>query len=139
MAIRRKHRTLEADEPERLRKNSKQKSGSSNETRALNYVIGAFLFLLGIAMLVGFSYMERGPSKLFNLLAAGGAGALLSGIGLFICPLDQEKLDIFQNEPNPITVFQVMPVFWKAWLLMTVAAMIAAFVYVANTTVRIGH
>ena len=139
MATQRKRRPVEADEPERPRKHSRKTSGASNETRVLNYVIGAFFCLLGIGMLVGYFYMERGPSKIFNLLAAGGVGALLSGIGLFISPLDQEKLDTFQNEPNPITVFRVMPVFWKAWLLVILATMIAAFIYVAQTTVRIGR
>ena len=64
---------------------------------------------------------------------------MLSGIGLFIQPLDEERLDAFQNEPNPISVFRIMPIFWKIWLLVILAAMIGAFVYVAQTTVRIGR
>jgi hypothetical protein len=62
---------------------------------------------------------------------------VLSGIGLFIQPLDGERLDVFQNEPNPVAVFSVMPVFWKVWLLVILAAMIGAFIYVAQTTERI--
>jgi hypothetical protein len=87
---------------------------------------------------VGYQYLERGPSKLFNLLAAGGIASLLSGIGLFIQPLDEERLNALQNEPNPIAVFRIMPVFWKFWLLVILAAMIAGFVYVSKTTQRIG-
>ena len=44
----------------------------------------------------------------------------------------------FRNEPNPIAVFGIMPVFWKIWLLVILAAMIGAFIYVAQTTVRVG-
>lgn len=108
------------------------------ETRLKNYGLGAFFVLLGIGLLVWFSYMERAPGKLFNLLAAGGVASLLSGIGLFIYPLDDDRLDAFQNDPNPITVFKVMPIFWKIWLLVIVVAMGAAFIYVAQHTVEVG-
>lgn len=124
---------------QRPRKKKKKKSGLSKEARVMSYVMGAFLFLVGVGLLVGFSYTQRAPSKLFNLLAAGGVAALLSGIGLFLHPLDEDRLHAFQNEPNPIAVFGVMPVFWKAWLLVILAAMIGAFVYVAQNTVRVGH
>jgi hypothetical protein len=100
--------------------------------------MGVFLLLVGVGMLVGFYYTQRAPGKLFNLLAAGGIAALLSGIGLFLHPLDEERLNAFQNEPNPIAVFKIMPLFWKAWLLVILVAMIGAFVYVAQTTVRVG-
>jgi hypothetical protein len=111
--------------------------GISGDARAASYGIGGFLFLLGLGMLWWFNSLERAPSKAFNLLAAGGVAALLSGIGLFISPLDHDKLNAFQNEPNPIEVFKVMPVFWKAWLLVILAAMIAAFVFVAQNTVEV--
>jgi len=107
--------------------------------RVMSYVFGLFLFLLGGGMLIGYDFLQRAPSKIFNLLMAGGVGALLSGIGLCIRPLNEEQLDIFQNDPNPISVFKAMPVFWKIWLLLILAAMIAAFIYVAQTTVRIGR
>jgi hypothetical protein len=32
-----------------------------------------------------------------------------------------------------------MPIFWKIWLLVIPAAMIGGFVYVSQTTVRIGR
>jgi len=110
----------------------------STEERVGSYAIGGCLFLLGIGLMVWFYYTQRAPSKLFNLLAAGGIGSFLSGIGLFIYPLDGQRLDAFQNEPNPVAVFQIMPVFWKLWLLVILAAMIGAFIYVAQTTVRLG-
>jgi hypothetical protein len=105
----------------------------------MSYVFGVFLFLLGGGMLIGYDFLQRAPSKVFNLLMAGGVGALLSGIGLCARPLDEEQLDVFQNDPNPISVFKVMPVFWKIWLFVILAAMIGAFVYVAQNTVRIGR
>ena len=114
------------------------RTGMGLETRLKNYGLGAFFVLLGIGLLVWFSYMERAPGKLFNLLAAGGVASLLSGIGLFIYPLDDDRLDAFQNDPNPITVFKVMPIFWKIWLLVIVVAMGAAFIYVAQHTVEVG-
>ena len=58
-------------------------------------------------------------------------------IGLFIQPLDEERMRAFRNEPNPIAVFAVMPPFWKVWLLVILAAMIGAFIYVSQTTVRV--
>lgn len=124
---------------ERPRKKKKEKEQLSQEARLLSYTLGAFFFLLGIGLLVGFSYTQRAPSKLFNLLAAGGVAGLLSGVGLILHPLDEDRLHAFQNEPNPIAVFQVMPTFWKAWLLVIFAAMIGAFIYVAQHTVRVGH
>lgn len=117
----------------------KRKKPPEPPSRAMSYVIGVFMLLLGAGMLVGYQYLQRGPSKLFNLLMAGGVGALLSGVGLFVKPLDDDQLNTFQNEPNPITVFKVMPIFWKIWLLIILAAMIGAFVYVAQTTVRVGR
>src|SRR3954451_1687935 len=95
---------------------ARKKKGSQKleaEARVMSYGIGGFLFLLGIGLLVGFTYMERGPSKLFHLLAAGGVASLLGGLGLFLHPLDEERLHAFQNEPNPIAVFRIMPLFWK--------------------------
>src|SRR5690242_241444 len=89
----------------------------SGEARAASYGIGVVLFLIGVGMLVWFSYTERAPSKLFNLLAAGGVAALLFGVGLFLHPLDEDRLHAFQHEPNPIAVFGIMPIFWKAWML----------------------
>ena len=65
-------------------------------------------------MLVGFYYTQRAPAKLFNLLAAGGVALVLSGVGLFLRPLDEKRLHAFQNDPNPISVFKIMPPFWKA-------------------------
>lgn len=44
----------------------------------------------------------------------------------------------FSPDGNSL-VFGVMPIFWKAWLLVILAAMIGAFVYVAQNTVRVGH
>lgn len=116
----------------------KPAGGLSIETRMKNYGLGVFFILLGVGLLVWFSYTQRAPGKLFDLLAAGGVASLLSGIGLLIWPLDEDRLDAFQNDPNPITVFKVMPVFWKVWLLVILAAMGAAFVYVAQHTVRVG-
>lgn len=107
--------------------------------RVMSYVFGAFLFLLGGGMLIGYDFLQRAPGKVFNLLMAGGVGALLSGIGLVARPLNEEQLDVFQNDPNPISVFKVMPIFWKIWLLVILAAMIGAFIYVAQNTVRIGR
>ena len=118
---------------------TRAKSRTSTEDKVLSFVMGFFLLALGIGMLAGYQFLERGPSKLFNLLAAGGAGAVLSGIGLFLYPLDRERLDAFQNEPNPIAVFKIMPIFWKFWMLLVLAAMIGGFVYVSQTTVRIGR
>ena len=97
--------------------------------RVMSYGFGVFMLLLGGGMFAGYQFLERGPGKLFNLLMAGGVAAVLSGIGLFIYPLDEERLDAFQNEPNPISVFLIMPLFWKIWLLVIVAAMIGGFVY----------
>jgi hypothetical protein len=112
-------------------------NGLSGEARAASYGIGGFLFLLGVGMLWWFNSLERAPSKAFHLLAAGGVAALLSGVGLFISPLDHDKLNAFQNEPNPIEVFKVMPGFWKVWLLVILAAMVAAFVFVSQNTVEV--
>jgi hypothetical protein len=128
----------ERDESERPRKKGKKKAKVDGTARAKSYGIGAFLLLLGAGMLVGYFYTQRAPGKLFNLLAAGGVASLLSGVGLFLYPLDDERLDAFQNEGNPIAVFGIMPVFWKVWLLLILAAMIGAFVFVAKTTVRVG-
>jgi hypothetical protein len=107
--------------------------------RAMSYVFGVFMLVLGGGMIAGYQFLERGPSKLFNLLMAGGVAAVLAGVGLFLCPLDEERLDAFQNEPNPISVFRIMPIFWKFWLLLILAAMIGGFIYVSQTTVRIGR
>ena len=122
----------------RKRKTNKAKPKISAEQRAISYVIGAGFFLLGIGLLFWFSRLDRAPGKIFNLLAAGGVGSLLSGIGLFLHPLDEQRLDAFQNDPNPISVFRLMPVFWKVWMLIILAAMIGAFIYVAQNTVRVG-
>jgi hypothetical protein len=127
----------DADDIKRRRKKRKKKPKESVEDRAVSYGFGALLALLGVGMLVGFYFLERGPSKLFDLLAAGGVAALLSGVGLFIQPLDEERLREFRTNPNPIAVFAAMPVFWKVWLVVILVAMIGAFVYVAQTTVRI--
>src|SRR5438874_5725801 len=110
----------------------------TGEDRAMSYGFGIFMLLLGIGMLVGYYFTQRAPSKLFNLLAAGGVACLLSAVGLFVQPLDKQRLDAFRNEPSPIAVFGIMPIFWKIWLLVILAAMIGAFIYVANTTVRVG-
>lgn len=123
-----------AVEPEAPRRKKPDDHG-----RVMSYVFGAFLLLLGGGMLIGYDFLQRAPSKVFNLLMAGGVGALLSGIGLVVRPLNEEQLDVFQNDPNPISVFKVMPVFWKIWLLAILAAMIGAFIYVAQNTVRIGR
>ena len=109
------------------------------ETRLKNYGLGAFFVLLGVGLMVWYSYTMRAPGKLFNLLAAGGIASLLSGIGLFVQPLDDERLDAFQNEPNPIAVFKVMPTFWKVWMVVIAVAMGLAFWYVSATTVRVGR
>lgn len=124
----------DVEQPER-----KTRKKPDDHGRVMSYVFGVVLLLLGGGMVAGYQFLERGPSKLFNLLMAGGVGALLSGIGLFLHPLDEERLDAFQNEPNPISVFRIMPIFWKIWLLVVLAAMIGGFVYVAQTTVRIGR
>jgi hypothetical protein len=127
----------DVERPRKRRKKKKTKPESSAEDRAVSYGFGALLALFGVGMLVGYYFLERGPSKLFNLLAAGGVAALLSGVGLFIQPLDEERLRAFRTDPNPSTVFAVMPVFWKVWLLVILVAMIGAFVFVAQTTVRV--
>src|SRR4051794_3108630 len=114
----------------------RKKKALDREARVTSYGFGGFLTLLGAGLLVGFSFMERGPSKLFHLLAAGGVAALLSGIGLFLHPLDDEQLHAFRNDGNPIAVFGIMPLFWKAWMLLILAAMIGAVVFVSQNTVR---
>src|SRR5262245_10190661 len=76
---------------EASRPKKKKKKNVDGESRALSYVMGAFLILLGVGLMAGYIYLERGPGKLFHLLAAGGVGSLFSGIGLFIQPLDSEK------------------------------------------------
>jgi hypothetical protein len=121
----------------RPRKKGKKARAAAGD-RAASYGIGGVLLLVGAGMLWWFLSLDRAPGKIFNLLAAGGVAAVLSGVGLFLQPLDRDRLHAFQNEPNPIAVFQVMPAFWKAWLLVILAAMIGAFVYVAQTTVRVG-
>jgi|GEM_PF-6139136 len=129
------------------KKTKKRKSAATSEQprkkpddhgRALSYVVGIFLLLLGGGMIVGFDYLRRAPEKLFLLLVGGGAGAVLSGLGLLIQPMTEEQLDIFQNEPNPISVFKVMTPFWKIWLLVVLAGMIGGFVYAMQNTVRVG-
>jgi cell division septal protein FtsQ len=127
----------DADDLEPPRRKKKKKPKLDAKAMAVSYGIGLFLFLLGIGLLVWFYYTPRAPARLFNLLAAGGIAALLSGVGLFICPLDEERLHAFQHDPNPISVFKVMPLFWKIWLLVILVAMVGAFVYVAMTTVRV--
>jgi hypothetical protein len=127
------------DDFDRPRKKKKGKPDTDGADRATSYAMGAFFFLLGIGLLVWYYYTQRAPWKLFNLLAGGGVAVLLSGIGLFIYPLDRERLHAFQNEPNPIAVFKIMPIFWKVWLLVILAAMIAAFIYVSQHTERIGR
>jgi hypothetical protein len=125
---------------DRPRKKKKKKPRKlSSEARVKSYGFGVFMILLGIGLWVGFYFTKTAPAKLFNLLAAGGAAALLSGIGLFIRPLEEEQLNEFNNNPSPIAVFKVMPAFWKAWLLLILAAMIGAFVFVAQVTVRVGR
>lgn len=107
--------------------------------RVLSYVFGVFLLLLGGGMILGFDYLRRAPEKLFFLLSAGGAGALLSGLGLLIQPMNEQQLNVFQDEPNPITVFKVMTPFWKVWLIVVLAGMIGGFVYAAQNTVPVGR
>ena len=124
---------------DRPRKKGKKKPELEPEDRGMSYVMGFVLFVFGAGMLVGFYYTQRAPAKLFNLLAAGGAAMVLSGIGLFIHPLNDAEMKEFQNNPNPIAVFRIMPVFWKIWLLVILAAMVAAFVFVAMVTVRVGR
>src|SRR5262245_2213902 len=99
-----------------------RKRKSSKAVKGASYTFGVVFLLVGIGLLVWFSYTQRAPAKLFNLLAAGGITALLSGVGLFIHPLDQERLHIFRNEPNPLAVYRAMPTFWKVWLLVTLTA-----------------
>lgn len=123
------------DNAERPRKKAKGKL--TPEERVTSYAFGVLFALLGVGLLVGYYFTQRAPSKLFNLLAAGGIASLISGIGLFIYPLDEERMHAFRNERNPIEVFGVMPVFWKLWMLLILAAMIGAFVYVAQNTVRV--
>lgn len=118
---------------------SRTRTKMPDSGRAMSYVFGIFFLLLGGGMMLGYEYLQRAPAKIFNLLMAGGAGAFLSGLGLLIYPLNEEQLDAFQKEPNPISVFKAMPAFWKFWLLLIGAAMIAGFVYVAQTTVRVGR
>ncbi|HUQ68836.1 MAG TPA: hypothetical protein VM165_04895 [Planctomycetaceae bacterium] len=137
-ALPRKKKTVKKKSPTPEAAAKKTPGRISTEERVGSYAIGGFLFLLGSGLMVWFYYTQRAPSKLFNLLAAGGIASFLSGIGLFIYPLDGQRLDAFQNEPNPIAVFQIMPIFWKLWLLVILAAMIGAFIYVAQTTVRVG-
>jgi len=130
---------VRSDSDGRPKKKKRSSKFAAEPSRAASYGIGVFLILLGIGLMAGYQYLERGPSKLFNLLAAGGIASLLSGIGLFIQPLDEDRLSAFQNEPNPIAVFKIMPVFWKVWLLVILAAMIGGFYYVSQTTERIGR
>jgi cell division septal protein FtsQ len=125
------------DERERPRKKRKKKPKTDNVALVMSYAIGAGLVLLGVVLMVWFFNTTRAPSRMFNLLAAGGIASLLSGIGLIICPLDRERLDAFQNEGNLISVFKVMPLFWKIWMLVILAGMVGAFIYVAQNTVRV--
>jgi hypothetical protein len=128
------------DDDDRPRKKKKKKRRDDEPgEKAASYGIGVVMLLIGVAMWVGFYFTTTAPSKLFNLLATGGAAMILSGIGLFIHPLDDAEMKEFQNNPNPIAVFRIMPVFWKIWLLVILAAMIAAFVFVAMVTVRVGR
>jgi len=126
--------TVPAAAPEMTTRTKPPDSG-----RAMSYVFGVFFLLLGGGMMLGYEYLQRAPAKIFNLLMAGGAGSLLSGLGLLIYPLTEEQLDVFQKEPNPVSVFKAMPAFWKLWLLLIGAGMIAGFVYVSQTTVRVGR
>jgi hypothetical protein len=138
----RKKRSASADDEdddfERPRK-KKKKPKTDNTALVASYGIGAFLILLGVGLMIWFFNTQRAPSRLFNLLAAGGIASLLAGIGLVIHPLDRERLNAFQNESNLIALFKVVPVFWKIWLLVIGAAMIGAFIYVAQTTERVGR
>ena len=127
------------DDDDRPRKKKKRRPEDEPGNKAASYGIGVVMLLIGIAFWVGFYFTNTAPSKLFNLLAAGGAAMVLSGIGLFIHPLNDAEMKEFQNNPNPIAVFRIMPVFWKIWLLVILAAMIAAFVFVAMVTVRVGR
>lgn len=83
----------------RRKKRKKGKSKLSTEQRAVSYVIGGGLFLLGVGLLVWFSRLDRAPGKIFNLLAAGGVGSLLSGLGLFLHPLTRSGWTPFRTIP----------------------------------------
>ena len=87
---------------DRPRKKRKKKPELEPEDRGMSYVMGFVLLVFGAGMLVGFYYTQRAPAKLFNLLAAGGVALVLSGVGLFLRPLDEKRLHAFQNDPNPI-------------------------------------
>jgi hypothetical protein len=128
------------DRPRKKKKNKKRRDDVEEAgNKAASYGIGVVMVLIGIGFWVGFYFTTTAPSKLFNLLAAGGAAMILSGVGLFVHPLNDAEMKEFQNNPNPIAVFRIMPVFWKIWLLVILAAMIAAFVFVAMVTVRVGR
>lgn len=116
----------------------KPRNKPEDHGRILSYVVGVFLLLLGGGMIVGFDFVRRAPEKVFLLLMGGGAGALVSGLGLLIQPMNEEQLNIFQSEPNPIAVFKVMTPFWKVWMIVVLAAMIGGFVYAMQNTVRVG-
>ena len=123
---------------DRPRKKKKRRDAVEEAgNKAASYGIGVVMVLIGIAFWVGFYFTNTAPSKLFNLLAAGGAAMVLSGVGLFIHPLNDAEMKEFQNNPNPIAVFRIMPVFWKVWLLVILAAMIGAFGFVMMVTVRV--
>jgi len=127
------------DDRPRKKKKGRRDAVDVASDKAVSYPIGVVMLLIGVALWVGFFFTTTAPSKLFNLLAAGGAAMILSGVGLFIHPLTDAEMKEFQNNPNPIAVFRIMPVFWKVWLLVVLAAMIAAFVFVAMVTVRVGR
>jgi hypothetical protein len=125
------------DDRPRKKKKKRRDPVDVASDKAVSYPVGVVMLLIGVALWVGFYFTTTAPSKLFNLLAAGGAAMVLSGIGLFIHPLTDVEMAEFQNNPNPIAVFRIMPVFWKVWLLVILAAMIAAFVFVMMVTVRV--
>ena len=106
--------------------------------RSVSYGFGVLMLLLGGGMVAGYQLIEQGPGKLCNLFMAGGVVCVLAGIGLFIHPLDEKHFDAFQYKPHPISVFRVMPIFWKMWVVVIFAAMIAAFIFSQNMA-RIGR
>jgi hypothetical protein len=115
----------------------KKKLSPADEMRAKSYGVGCVMFIVGVGMVVGFFYLGQAPAKLFYMLASGAVVMLLSGIGLFIHPLNKEQMENFQNNPNPISTFKIMPVFWKVWLLVILAAMLGACLVVFQLIERV--
>lgn len=118
-----------------------RKKGPS-ELKAEDYtgsrVYGAFLILLGAAMIVGFFLIDTAPKKLFTLLGAGGAGCVFSGLGLILFPLPPDALRAFKDEGSPLAVLREAPLMGKVWFALTVVVMVVAGIAVHSVLVPAG-